>query len=801
MFQLRRFLFSVVFYFCQPASNTLLARHHSVLVHHLVLRLQAFLPELDSHVGHVRLVRVVLEHLAASHPVPLQPLREAALHDAVSSDFADVRRAELVNLHRDTVLLDQGLLRHVNQERVVRGEGDVQAPLKECWEGVLRVLAEQAVVGKRGHRKTNLCQVVQVLKRRVLLQVDAVVDRIRHEECPRQVVNVSRLPGVRPEGELRHVPLLPERVQDVEVGVDIVQIVVVRRVLLHVPLFGGWHLAMHLPFVARLVVHNVESHYVVQERHQLRVLVRALRDLKEGLKNVGDELPKVVQLPALLVDGVEPGNLNHPHDVRAHELVVVPPGGQLGPLRLGFAVDAQPVLGHLVLGRRQVVKDFLGDSRQELALDVVVRLQKDLPQSGFPRWIELLVELVKPVKGGVLRVMRVHVENVDVEVVRRKPKRLEDLLQGQHLAVPHDHGLVPLLPHPLLDEAQEVLLVHAGRVVHVVVDLPHVVKVSVAQGLDREELLLRVEHLVERELLLQELQPPVRERGVRRAVHHAGEVVQVREEHLGGHRHGDAVLLVQGDVHSVLHPKVDVRVLPRRDLEGGHAHGRGLDVVARLARLLELLRVPRVIGENRVDLVQVVLPLLQHAHESLAKVLVVRGQGGLRDLGPLVGNVLARLEGGGQGPPSATEAHGGVAHGGVLHRRVRHSLEGLRGLPLQELVAQHLHRVDRRRTLPPRRAPPLSARHVPLLGGRRAVRACLPVVLVLQRKLPQIFRTRALRARAAAPALLQLVALYHRFVFRRLHFRHSSPRDHHLLRHLVPSSSSFSAASDASPSS
>ena len=48
--------------------------------------------------------------------------------------------------------------------------------------------------------------------------------------------------------------------------------------------------------------------------------------------------------------------------------------------------------------------------------------------------------------------------------------------------------------------------------VHVRVDLAHVVEVAVGCGLLREELLVRVQHRVEGELLLEELEARVRER-------------------------------------------------------------------------------------------------------------------------------------------------------------------------------------------------------------------------------------------------------------------------------------------------
>lgn len=63
-----------------------------------------------------------------------------------------------------------------------------------------------------------------------------------------------------------------------------------------------------------------------------------------------------------------------------------------------------------------------------------------------------------------------------------------------HHASPEDDHLVGLLAQLGLDEPQEVLLVHAGAVVDVGVDLADVVEVAVGGDLLREELLVGVEH-------------------------------------------------------------------------------------------------------------------------------------------------------------------------------------------------------------------------------------------------------------------------------------------------------------------
>lgn len=63
----------------------------------------------------------------------------------------------------------------------------------------------------------------------------------------------------------------------------------------------------------------------------------------------------------------------------------------------------------------------------------------------------------------------------------------------------------------VLDEAQEVLLVHAGAVVNVGVHLAHVVKVAVGDGLLFVRLPLSVQEAVKVEALLEQLEAEPRE--------------------------------------------------------------------------------------------------------------------------------------------------------------------------------------------------------------------------------------------------------------------------------------------------
>lgn len=60
------------------------------------------------------------------------------------------------HLRSDAVLFDKGLLGEVDHERIVGGEGHVEAAGEEGGEGVLVVVQEEGVVAQGGHGQANL---------------------------------------------------------------------------------------------------------------------------------------------------------------------------------------------------------------------------------------------------------------------------------------------------------------------------------------------------------------------------------------------------------------------------------------------------------------------------------------------------------------------------------------------------------------------------------------------------------------------------------------------------------------------
>jgi hypothetical protein len=79
----------------------------------------------------------------------------------------------------------------------------------------------------------------------------------------------------------------------------------------------------------------------------------------------------------------------------------------------------------------------------------------------------LQVEFVE----SVVVAMSMHVHRIDTELVSAEAERLKDLVEGELLTVTEADDLVGGVLHLGLDEPEQLLLVHRGRVVDVGVDL------------------------------------------------------------------------------------------------------------------------------------------------------------------------------------------------------------------------------------------------------------------------------------------------------------------------------------------
>ena len=99
------------------------------------------------------------------------------------------------------VLLHERLLGEVKLERVVSGDGDVEAPHQVVWEGGPVVVEEEGVVAERTHGDAHLREVVEVLDDWRLPEQQPVGDALAHHEGGDQVLHGASLATVGAEHE------------------------------------------------------------------------------------------------------------------------------------------------------------------------------------------------------------------------------------------------------------------------------------------------------------------------------------------------------------------------------------------------------------------------------------------------------------------------------------------------------------------------------------------------------------------------------------------------------------------------
>ena len=128
--------------------------------------------------------------------------------------------------------------------------------------------------------------------------------------------------------------------------------------------------------------------------------------------------------------------------------------------------------------------------------------------------------------------VRVAVQHVDGEIVRSQVHGLEHLIEAHHLPINLAHADLAVSLQTLLDEPQQVLLVHAGGGVDVGVHLPHVVEVPVRHRLLLRQLPDLVQQDVELELGLEKLKALETETFKRTISNHSAQKLEVGHKFL-----------------------------------------------------------------------------------------------------------------------------------------------------------------------------------------------------------------------------------------------------------------------------
>lgn len=264
--------------------------------HKLELALESVEAIENAHVGNVGFVELIAsgsgKGVMGAKPSAFDAVLEGGLKDAVAGDLAHVGRGQPPNGFGNAVLLDQGLSTVVELKGVVGGEGNVESDLKVRVKRVLLVAQEERVVAEGRHCKTDLMQVVEVLKSRSLLESDAVVDSMCCEKACGEMADVSCLSRVWTKGKRVEAAGLAQVVEVVEIDKQEEEVIRVRWIRLENPFGGLGAVQVELRLKNALVINSVKGHDVQEEIKENGIGFRVEGDLKERLEDGAHHIAK-----------------------------------------------------------------------------------------------------------------------------------------------------------------------------------------------------------------------------------------------------------------------------------------------------------------------------------------------------------------------------------------------------------------------------------------------------------------------------------------------------------------------------
>jgi hypothetical protein len=158
----------------------------------------------------------------------------------------------------------------------------------------------------------------------------------------------------------------------------------------------------------------------------------------------------------VFVDSVQARYLDHPTDVRAPQTVVHHPLGERIPLCRRASINGNAILCELIFVGFEIVKDLARDLCQIVAFQHIIVFEEDLAQTRLADRIVLQIELIEAVE----RLIRVHVQCIDRQVVWLQIQRLKHLCQCQSFVVAHDHCVRRTRLQSVLYEPQQMLNTH-----------------------------------------------------------------------------------------------------------------------------------------------------------------------------------------------------------------------------------------------------------------------------------------------------------------------------------------------------
>ena len=140
-------------------------------------------------------------------------------------------------------------------------------------------------------------------------------DVLSQHERRRQVIDIARFASVWSERDYIHTSRLSQLIQSIQISINIISVIRIRRIMIHVPMFWHSHMFIRSSLWFRLIVYHVKPYDSFQEMMQLRMRRRINRHFKQRHENVIKHLLEVFHRSLRFVNVIQPRQLNHPYNV------------------------------------------------------------------------------------------------------------------------------------------------------------------------------------------------------------------------------------------------------------------------------------------------------------------------------------------------------------------------------------------------------------------------------------------------------------------------------------------------------
>jgi hypothetical protein len=173
------------------------------------------------------------------------------------------------------------------------------------------------------------------------------------------MIDGTSLAAMRPKFEGIQTTPRPQRIKRIQIGIDVVDPVGVGWVAFLVPVPGQCLQRRSTKLLVQgLIVDRIEAYDLEEGLVEEGIEGRINGHLKERSEYVVECLLEVINEPTLLVNRIEPRNLDHPAYLTGVQLILDDPLAQLMPFLLTLSIDGESPLASNEFSLLQLLNEF-----------------------------------------------------------------------------------------------------------------------------------------------------------------------------------------------------------------------------------------------------------------------------------------------------------------------------------------------------------------------------------------------------------------------------------------------------------